>query len=217
MPCAIAAALWLLMAPETRRVGWLWLAVVVLDAVVVAVSKLLFLGWDVYPSGLNFTGLSGDGAMAFLCWPVAGALLTARSAPHWRRLTIAAGVMLGLIIAVSRVLLRAHTVTEVLLGSVWGVLLAAAFLWSVRHRPLSVPPGGAGMALAALVIVLIVYGHAHSYNRALEWMAVQMSGHPFVYRRHLAIPTGSGSLAQLHAVEAAKFLVWHGSASGGRP
>jgi hypothetical protein len=206
LPLAIAGVLWLLTAPETRRVGWLWLAAVVLDAVVVAISKLLFLGWDIYPPGLNFTGLSGDAAMAFLCWPVAGAMTTSRAAPHWHRLTIGVGLILGVIVAASRVLLRAHTLTEVLFGSVWGAFLAAAFLWAVRHRPLTVPSGNVWIPLVALALVLMVCGHTLSYNRALAWIAIRMSGHTSVYRRHHADPLASNSPEEWHNVAAAKFL-----------
>jgi membrane-associated phospholipid phosphatase len=183
LPCAILGGLWLLMVPATRRTGWLWLGLVVLGAAVVALSKVAFLAWNVYPPAMNFTGLSGDCALAFLCWPVAGAFLAARSRTDWRTRLIAIGMLLGVIIAVSRVLLRAHTIIEVLLGSVWGILLAAAFLWLTRRRPLAIPGGAAWVPLAALALLLIVYGHGHSFNRVLGWAALRVSGHTSVYRR----------------------------------
>ena len=183
LSCAILAALWLLMAPSSRRLGGWWLGAVVLDASVVALSKLLFLGWNVYPKWLNFTGLSGDCAMAFLCWPVVGAFITARAPSRRRALFIGAGAVLGVIVAVSRVLLHAHTLTEALLGSAWGASLAAAFLWVTRRHPLTLPAGSPWMPLAALVLLLFVYGRGFSFEPVLGWAAKRISGHTYIYRR----------------------------------
>lgn len=182
LPCAILVAVWLLTMHGTRQTGWWWLGAVVVAAAVVALSKVLFLAWNLYPPGFDFTGLSGDCTMAFLCWPVVGAFITARAPRGWRALMIGTGVFLGVIVAVSRVLLHGHTVMEVLLGSVWGMLLCVVFLYVTRGR-LTVSTTDTWVPLAALALLLIVYGHGHSYNRVLGWAALRMSGHTSVYRR----------------------------------
>lgn len=182
LPGALLAGVWLLIVPGTRRTGGGWLAAVVLAAAVVALSKMLFLGWNLYPRQLDFTGLSGDCTLAFLCWPVVGAFVSTRASRLWRALLIAAGVLLGVIVAISRVWLHAHTPVEVLLGSAWGLLLAAAFLYARRGR-LTLPRMDTWLPLAALALLLVVFAGGHSYNRVLGWAALRMSGHTAVYRR----------------------------------
>lgn len=183
LPVALVIALWLLIMPATRRSGWSWLAAVLINAAVVAVSKIVYMAWGVHPPGLNFTGLSGDSAMVFLFWPAAGAYLTGRARPSRRWLLIGAGVALAVIVAVSRVVLRAHSVSEVVVGSVWGALVAAIFLWAVWRQPSVTPASGVWLPLTALILVLLVSVRHFDFNRVLTWGALKLSGHTMIYTR----------------------------------
>jgi len=90
LPLAALLAIWLCARPESRRAGWLLVATVLIDGGVVAASKVLYMAWGVHPPGLDFIGLSGHSAMAFLFWPVLGAVVAAqwrlpRPVACWRR------------------------------------------------------------------------------------------------------------------------------------
>ena len=183
LPIALVIALWLLIAPATRRSGGLWLAAVLVNAALVALSKLLYMGWGLHPPGLNFTGLSGDSAMAFLFWPAAGLYLSARAGARRRWLSIAAGVAVALIVAVSRVFLKAHSVSEVVIGSFWGALVAAVLLWAVWREPPAMPVNLSWLPLAALLLVVLVSGRNFNFNKLLARGALKLSGHTAVYTR----------------------------------
>lgn len=184
LPLALAVALWMLITPRTRRCGRWWLAAVLVDAGLVALSKILYMGWGLHPPGLVFTGVSGDAAMAFLFWPAAGVYLAGPSRPRLRWLGACIGVALALIVAVSRVALNAHSVSESVLGSLCGLLIVTAFLritWS-RIPPLRV--NGVSMLIAALLLAILVAARHYDFNRALGGMARQLSGQSAVTHVH---------------------------------
>ncbi|MHB8405687.1 MAG: phosphatase PAP2 family protein [Gammaproteobacteria bacterium] len=194
LPCALLIAVWLLALPATRRSGWLWLLVVLLDAGVVAVSKILYMGWGLHPPGLDFIGLSGHSALAFLVWPVVGMLVVSGARTRLRILLVTLGALLALAVTVSRVLLHAHTPSEALLGGLWGALLAALFFWATR-RARHLTGARRWIALSLIVpLLLVTYGQTFPSNRVLGWVAMQASGHTFIYTRDaLGMPAGGAT------------------------
>ena len=153
------------------------------DAGTVVLSKLLYMGWGLHPRGLDFVGLSGHSAMSFLLWPVAGALVAAHARAPWRALAIALGATLALAVAWSRLVLDAHTPSEVMLGALWGALLAGVFLLPER-RPEQLPAAGGWLALGLLLLpLLLAYGQTFPSNRILAWVALRVSGHEHIYTR----------------------------------
>ncbi len=182
-PHALLIAAWLLMRPVTRRSGWIWLVVVLTDAGAVAASKVLYMGWGLHPPGLDFIGLSGHSALSFLIWPVVGTLAAGCARPGLR-----AGALLALAVAVSRLVLHAHTPSEAVLGGLWGALLAAIFLWLTRW-PVAVPAAGRWIALSLLLPRVAAYGQTFPSNPLLGWVALRLSGHTAIYtRRELEVP-----------------------------
>lgn len=57
-----------------------------LTGTVVALSKILYMGWGLHPEGWSFTGLSGHSALSMLVWPTIGMLLAVSRRRFWRRL-----------------------------------------------------------------------------------------------------------------------------------
>jgi len=183
LPCALLIAVWLLALPATRRSGWLWLLVVLLDAGVVAVSKILYMGWGLHPPGLDFIGLSGHSALSFLVWPVVGMLVVSGARTRLRILMVTLGALLALAVTVSRVMLHAHSPSEALLGGLWGALLAALFFGLTRHAR-HLTGARSWIALSLIVpLLLVTYGQTFPSNRVLGWVAMQASGHTFIYTR----------------------------------
>jgi len=184
LPCALLIAVWLLISPATRRTGWLWLLAVVLDAGVVAVSKILYMGWKLHPPGLDFTGLSGHSALSFLVWPAVAMLAAGGAGPRLRNLLILLCVLLALAVTISRVILHAHSPSEALLGGLWGALLAALFFWSSRPRVRHPAVARSWIALSLILpLLLVTYGQTFPSNRMLAWVALRVSGHSFIYTR----------------------------------
>ncbi len=182
LPIALLLAAWLLLRSGTRAVGWWWLGVLCVDVGVVALSKLLYMGWGLRPPGLDFVGLCGHCALSFLIWPVLAVLLAARQSPRGRLLALLSGALLALGVTVSRLTLDAHSPSEAVLGTLWGALLAGVFLWHER-RPGRLQQAGGWMALALLLPLLLTYGRVMPSNRILEVIAREVSGHARIYTR----------------------------------
>lgn len=185
LPCALLLLLWLLAARETRRTGWLWLLAVLITAGGVALSKVLYMGWGLHPPGLDFIGLSGHAALACLFWPVAGALVTSRSRPSLRALMTVLGACLAIVIMVSRIVLHDHSFSEVILGGLWGALLAALFLLLIWRYPCEAAVTRKWMTVSVLLLLLVILASGRKFpsNRILGWVALRASGHTVIYTR----------------------------------
>lgn len=192
LPMAALLAAWLFARRESQRSGWLWIVMVLADGGMVAASKVLYMAWGVHPAGLDFIGLSGHTAMAFLFWPVLGTL----AARQWRLpygFGAAAGMALAAGVAVSRLGLRVHSPSEVLLGALWGAALAAAFLWQSRNAISVRRRYGWLLLLALLPPLLLARQFSFPSNRILVWTAEQLGGHGVIYTRdgvkHIRVDT----------------------------
>ena len=125
-PAGVAIALWLLVSRQWRLVfSWsLWygsgLALVVL-------SKLAFMSWGVGSSSLDFTGFSGHAMRAGAVFPVLLYVLLQQADRGWRHAGVIAGVAFAVLVAISRVVVHAHSVSEAVSGCVLG--LAVAWDW----------------------------------------------------------------------------------------
>ena len=125
-----------------------WAALAILVVASVAVSKLAYLLLGMAVERLHFYGISGHAAMSALVYPAFGAALSGRAGQRLAGFVLGAG--LALAIAVSRVALDLHSVSEVACGLLLG--LAASIAFAVRWRARMTL---AGTALPVLGISLI--------------------------------------------------------------
>ncbi|MEP7186437.1 MAG: phosphatase PAP2 family protein [Rhodanobacter sp.] len=184
LPCVCVIALWLLLSVSTRGLVWRWLLLVAAVAGLVIASKLGFMVWGLSLPGLQFTGLSGHTAMAAVMWPALFALLAGRAGGAWRGCGAALGVLLAAAIAWSRVVLHAHSVSEVVLGGTIGVAFALWFLW--RYGPQWRLPWSPLIALLPLLLVLpFVYGRRFPTQDILVTVAKHMVDGPLHTRQEL--------------------------------
>ena len=182
LPLAALLTIWLCARQESRRSGWLLVAAVLVDGGVVAVSKVLYMAWHVHPPGLDFIGLSGHSAMAFLLWPALGAIVAAQwRLPRW--LGIAAGGVLAACVATSRLGLGVHSPSEVLLGSLWGAAVAASYLWLARDAAITRRRYGRLLLLLLIPPLLVARQFSFPSNRILAYTAEQLAGHGAIYTR----------------------------------
>jgi membrane-associated phospholipid phosphatase len=126
----LVLAIWLCCERQWRlALNWVWGYGGVM-ALVVA-SKLLFIGWGFGSRALDFTGFSGHAMRATACGPVLAYLLFYHAPPRWRTLATMGGVLIGGLISYSRLMVHAHSLSEVLSGGALGLALAAWFLLKV--------------------------------------------------------------------------------------
>ncbi|MDR5754803.1 MULTISPECIES: phosphatase PAP2 family protein [unclassified Caballeronia] len=183
IPLALATGVWLGIG-YPRKYAFGWLALLGAGCGLVFLSKIAFIGWGVGLRGWDFTGISGHAMAATAVLPVAlfVALLPARGAI--RASGVAFGIVAGVVIGVSRVVLHAHSVSEVVAGCALGAAVAIAFArlaW--RAEPGRIAPAPVAASLAVVAITL--HGVPVPTQQWITQIALGLSGHerPFVRAR----------------------------------
>jgi hypothetical protein len=183
VPCAVLLFAWLIAFPATRCAGWWWLVAVLLVGGGVALSKLLYMVSGQHPAGWNFIGLSGHAALSFLFWPSAAALVTGRHRTGLRAVAVGLGAALAFAISVSSWVLRDHSLSEVVLGALWGTAVATVFLTLTWRHVAEAPLASNWMIVSILLLVFFAFGHEFPSERVLGWIALRVSGHTAIDRR----------------------------------
>lgn len=205
-PAALLIGLWLLAARRRRLLFW-WCLLLAFAMLLVAASKIAFIGWGIGIPSLDFTGISGHTTFAMAVLPVLAFLLLQHYPAPLRGGAVALALLLALLVGISRLVLSFHSAAEVIAGYLLGAAVSVGFIWisgSVRRTPLS------GVLLGASLAILLA---ASSLQAAptqywLVRVALYVSGHdqPFVRSRPLAFP------ADRHAIRLVGFCY---PASGG--
>jgi membrane-associated phospholipid phosphatase len=154
LPLAIAILLWLLVMRSSGAAAW-WLVAV---AICIAGTALLKTYFFACPPMADLHSPSGHTSLGTLVY---GALFMfiAAETQRWRRWAVAiTGATFILSIALSRLLLHAHTIPEVGIGLLIGGVALAIFTKAyLSHHPMRVwlQP----LVLVVAVILIIFHGH----------------------------------------------------------
>lgn len=180
-PIGVAIVAWLL-AGKSWRLTAIWLALFGAGMALVVATKIAFMGWGIGVASVEFAGFSGHAMRAAAVFPVAGFLLT-RSSPLWLRYCgTAAGVILAVLISISRVYVLAHSPSEAITGCLLGLTVSAAFIWHAsteHHWALS-------RVLAALCVPIFLVAPRVEPIPAEAWItqaALYLSGRDHPYTR----------------------------------
>ncbi|WP_311791641.1 MULTISPECIES: phosphatase PAP2 family protein [Pantoea] len=176
IPTAVIIALILPWKSDNRRTVWYWLLAFGLAGLLVSLSKILFLGFGIGSARFNFTGFSGHSAMSATLWPVMLWLVSGRWPALLRLLAIGVGYLIPLMVGFSRLVMHAHSASEVATGLLLGFTLSSAFLLSQRRTALkgfSWPQVG-----AAFLVPLILMGHGRvaTTQQFLERFSADLAG-----------------------------------------
>jgi len=129
-----------------KAVVRIWLLAITLAVMLTMATKVLFFGWGYGIALLNFTGLSGHTLLATSVFPVLFSWLGASMQWRYRRAGAVFGLILGVVIGMSRVVLMAHSTSEVV--AAWFVGAAVSLIsleamkeptqcvWFARFAPL---------------------------------------------------------------------------------
>jgi membrane-associated phospholipid phosphatase len=181
LPAAAAILLWLIAGNAWRMAFW-WACLFAAGMVVVIATKLAFIGWGVASTALDFTGISGHATRATAVLPVIFYLVLQRFAAPVRHLGIVVGLGFGILIAVSRVVLNDHSVSEAVAGCVLGSAISLGFMW--LSRPLQKPALNRWL-IAFSLLALLPTTHAEPVPTS-DWMqavALYLSGRDQPYVR----------------------------------
>lgn len=180
----LAAILAVFLPTMHRRLLWRWSAAIGVVAGITLASKIAFMGWGLGIESLDFTGISGHAAMSSTIYPIALWLLACgRSHRPWA--WALAGVLLAVAIAASRLPLRAHSLSEILIGLALGLTATACVLRNAQASARSVAVRGRTALLAIAVAtafpVLLADLHTHDLVKAT---AKALSGRERALDRH---------------------------------
>ncbi|MFK3737138.1 phosphatase PAP2 family protein [Massilia sp. TN1-12] len=177
---AIAVAAWLV-AARCWRLALAWCLLFGAALVVAAASQAAFIGWGVGIRSLAFTGFSGHATRAAAVFPVALFLLLEREGGRLRRIAVAAGAVLGVLVALARVKTGAHSASEALAGCALGLVTAALFIRHAKKaRDCSPRPLLLGLLAATLLLPLADPINSHQWLTAAT---LKLSGRDRVYLR----------------------------------
>jgi len=182
LPAAAAIIAWLLIGRAWRMAFW-WGLLFSLGLFIVLATKVAFIGWGIGIEALDFTGISGHAMRASAVFPVIAYLLLQHSTARARSRGIAAGIGIGLLIGVSRLVLHAHSLSEVMSGAVLGTAIALGFI--------RIATAGTGLqlnrwlvALSMCALVPTSYAEPAPTNDWVNAIALYLSGHDKPYVRH---------------------------------
>jgi membrane-associated phospholipid phosphatase len=182
LPAAALTLFALLARASTRKLGFIWMALILLATVITTASKVAFMGWGIGWADINFTGVSGHAMFAAAIFPV---LMVTFFSGRWRnadRLALLLGCALALVVGVSRVKVGAHSWSEVMAGWAMGgavstVALALSETSAIVLRPI-VPA-----VLLAWVAIMPFKLHASPTHSLVIRLAVAMSGNETPFQR----------------------------------
>ncbi|MBM9913259.1 MULTISPECIES: phosphatase PAP2 family protein [Stenotrophomonas] len=180
----LATVLALFLPTSHRRLLWRWAAVVIVVAAITLASKIAFMGWGFGLEYLDFTGISGHAAMSSAVYPVTFWLLASGRSRRLRAWALA-GTGLAVAIAVSRLPLQAHSLSEIVIGLSLGLAASAWVLHGsqMRGSVLAVRGRAALMAIAAATTIPALLADLHTHD-LVKATARTMSGRGQAFERH---------------------------------
>lgn len=183
-PAAFIIGVWLLVARREQLLWW-WCALLAAAIVLVSLTKIAFIGWGIGIPALDFTGISGHTTFSIAVWPVLAFLVLQRAPQIMRTTGVLFGLLLGLLVGISRLVLHNHSLSEVAAGCVLGMLVSLTFIWiagSLDRNLLS----RSLMILSIPVLLAASFSQAAPTQRWFVRVALYASGHeqPFVRGRH---------------------------------
>ncbi len=182
LPMAIALAVWLLFAKNWRAALAWWLYFCGVMGIVVA-SKLAFMGWGIGIQVWDFTGFSGHSMRACALFPVAFYMLPPDNKPQWRNCAAVLGVIFGGFVSWSRIVVGAHSISEIVLGAMLGFLTVALFLqYLSKFSQPKVPIWLMAATFAAFAF--IPHKNSAPTQSWLIAVAMKISGHDRPFERY---------------------------------
>jgi len=125
----------LLMASQGTRSALAWLSLFGAGAFFVLSTQIAYAGWDIGVEQFDFTGISGHSFGATSVFSVAAYYIGSRFSAAAAFVAGCLGFCLGILVGISRIILGAHSPSEVIIGCALGGAIALASNATLRYRP----------------------------------------------------------------------------------
>ena len=195
LPAAALAVLALVRQPQGRTLAAWWLAALAAAVALTTASKLAFIGWGLGWPALDFTGISGHSMFAAAVYPLLLGTLAPRSPRSLPALALGLGALLALLIGMSRVVVQAHSVSEVVAGLLLGGAVGAVAIGRV-HLPLLHFSPWVALSAALWLSAAPVHAPASQSHAMVTRLALALSGRPTPYTRAELRRSGPACLAK---------------------
>jgi membrane-associated phospholipid phosphatase len=182
LPAALLAALSLEFFSGARRLAVWWMLLLGLAALITTASKIAFIGWGLGWARLDFTGFSGHAMFAAAAYPVLFGTLASHLSTTGQRVAIMAGFVLALLIGVSRIMVGAHTPSEVIFGLMLGGAASATALL-LAHRVRTPIPPALVFVLVAWLLLTPIGAPSSDTHSVVTRLSLMVSGHKAPYTR----------------------------------
>jgi membrane-associated phospholipid phosphatase len=181
MPAAAGIFCWLL-AGRAWRMALQWALLFGGALVLVAATKIAFIGWGIGIRPLDFTGISGHAMRAVAVFPVIAWLLAHGRPLRVRAVALAAGFLVSVLICLSRLAVHAHSLSEVIAGCLLG---AAVCLELIRMtHSMRIPAARRWIIVLSLLVMLPAFRISPApTERWITGVALYLSGHDKPFRR----------------------------------
>jgi membrane-associated phospholipid phosphatase len=187
LPVALALGVWLLVSARSVRLASCWFVPLGLAVLLTTLSKVAFLGWGLGIASIDFTGLSGHSMFAAAVYPMLAYAMThpLRERGHHRvhAFGLIACYALAAVIAVSRVELGAHSVSEALAGFALGSAASGCALWMTEHTRHRVPGAWLCVGVAAWLATSPAYASPSKTHSMVTRLALTLSQRSKPYER----------------------------------
>ncbi len=180
LPAMLVAA-WAIRRDAPRLAGR-WLVAIGAAIGLTAATKIAFIGYGWGVPTIDFTGVSGHTMMSASVLPMLLQLATPAPPGRPRYAGFAAGAMLALAVAASRLQLHAHSFSEVVAGVALGASVSALALAAGEAPRLRLPRVLAFGLVAAIVLAALAAPPARTQD-AVTRLALALSGRSQPYTR----------------------------------
>lgn len=173
---ALAIAAWLLAENEKRLAFW-WSLLFSVGMSIVVATKMAFIGWGIGIRALDFAGFSGHAMRAMAVFPVLFYLMLEKTPKPVRAIGTLCGIAFALLIGASRLVVHAHSLSEVLTGLLLGAAVSIGFIWvasATLRRHVFTPLRA---VLSMLVLLPAPYVHPAPTQQWLTSITLFVSGH----------------------------------------
>jgi membrane-associated phospholipid phosphatase len=179
---ALAIAAWLL-AEKENRLALCWSLLFATGMAVVVVTKMAFIGWGIGIRSIDFTGFSGHAMRATAVLPVLFYLMLEKAPRSLRGIGALCGLIVGMVVGISRIAVHAHSVSEVITGWMLGAAVSISFIWvagTTLRRHVFNP---VRITVSMLALLTAPYVHPAPTQQWLTKITLYVSGHDTAYPR----------------------------------
>lgn len=170
LPTAILAAGAMLSRSDGRPMAMWWMCLLGAAVLLTTASKIAFIGWGIGSAELDFTGISGHAMFAAAVYPLLLGTLASGASHRARCVTMIAGAGLAILVGVSRIVVGAHSASEVMAGLFVGGTVSAIALAFVH-----LPRAWLGPLVPSVVVCWLAVMPLHASTSQTHAMVTRLS------------------------------------------